>query len=304
MVNFKALGFSTFDEYFADFMESLLPSNKTYEYFVDWKKVKAEIRNRKQEIFLLNSLRENRSIDELREEMTDLIEKHPEVSEAVPLLIAERIRNGGLHILDPEQDELISYDFTRDVVRGRSECEKLVRFCERTGILDLILGTKDLYDYLLGVEVGLDTNARKNRSGDIFQKLVHASLNKNLQGELTIVSEDPSFSLYRSMSSRKMIEEKTHDFVIYSHGEPRFVIEANFYNVIGSKPPSIAESYSKMSEAAETRNVDFVWITDGPAWRLMQNPLKRAMTKSGIEFILNYRMIPAFGKAVKKGGLQ
>ena len=38
----------------------------------------------------------------------------------------------------------------------------------------------DLYAYLLGVEVGLDSNARKNRSGEIVQNLVELLLKRKL----------------------------------------------------------------------------------------------------------------------------
>lgn len=40
-------------------------------------------------------------------------------------------------------------------------------FMENTGIFDLLSNhlIANLYDYILGVEVGLDTNTRKNRTG-------------------------------------------------------------------------------------------------------------------------------------------
>jgi len=40
MVKFEELGFKSFEDYKKTFFDSLLPSNKTYEYFVDWDKIK------------------------------------------------------------------------------------------------------------------------------------------------------------------------------------------------------------------------------------------------------------------------
>ena len=57
MIEYEYLGFENFGDYFNTFINTLLKSNKTYEYFVDWKKVKNNIRKHKHQIFLLNSLR-------------------------------------------------------------------------------------------------------------------------------------------------------------------------------------------------------------------------------------------------------
>ena len=56
MVKFKELGFRDFKEYEDHFFNTLLPTNKTYEYFVDWDKVKSAINKYLDEISLLNSL--------------------------------------------------------------------------------------------------------------------------------------------------------------------------------------------------------------------------------------------------------
>lgn len=48
--------------------------------------------------------------------------------------------------------------------------EDLVDFCDKSGILELFGNIKDLNTYLTGVEVGLDSNARKNRSGKFSNK--------------------------------------------------------------------------------------------------------------------------------------
>ena len=45
---------------------------------------------------------------------------------------------------------------------------------KKTGLFDLLSKhiVNNLYDYVLGVEVGLDSNGRKNRGGHLMERLV------------------------------------------------------------------------------------------------------------------------------------
>jgi len=61
------------------------------------------------------------------------------------------------------------------------EIKDIVEFCKKSGILNLFGEINDLYAYILGMEVGLDSNARKNRSGKIFEQLVGLLLKKKIR---------------------------------------------------------------------------------------------------------------------------
>lgn len=52
--------------------------------------------------------------------------------------------------------------------------EKIYEFCQETGLDKIFIDAKikNLHDYVFGVEVGLDTNARKNRGGVNFSRKV------------------------------------------------------------------------------------------------------------------------------------
>lgn len=297
MVFYNLLGFKNFEEYFETFISTLLPTNKTYEYFVDWEKVRRNINRFKRQIFLLNSLRSSKNKETLKDEFKDLLMKYPEVISVLPMLIAERLKNSKMEILDPDIGDFIVYDFEKMKLDIR-EAELLTYFSEKVGILDLLLEVKDLYDYLLGVEVGIDTNARKNRSGEIFERLVQINLKKHLPNHVKIVSQDPSFSLYKTIGKTKREQAKRHDFVLYVSNKPKLILEANFYNTTGSKPISIAESYITLQREAKKYNVGFIWITDGPAWVSMKEPLMRAMKE--LDYVLNYRMISRFCSNLEK----
>jgi len=294
MVKFKDLGFENFEEYINHFFDTLLPSNKTYEYFVDWKKAKDAVNKYLDELSLLNSLTKIDTAERVRH-MHSLLARYPQIVEVLPLLIAERAKNGRIDIFDPDVEEFLIFEFKRSKV-NESTIPQIVDFCIKTGIMDLFQEVRDVHDYLLGVEVGIDTNARKNRSGDIFEKMCQQKIEKLIGSEYKVVNNDPHFSLYPVVTKGKS-RGKTHDVVIYENDKPILIGEFNFYNTTGSKPISIAESYMEMFSVAKERNVEFLWVTDGPAWHKMKQPLLLSMEE--IDWILNYRMLELVERILK-----
>ena len=55
-----------------------------------------------------------------------------------------------------------------------------IKFMRETGLFELLQNhiINNLYDYLLGVEVGLDSNGRKNRGGHLMEDLVESYIEK------------------------------------------------------------------------------------------------------------------------------
>ncbi len=294
MVKFKELGFRDFDEYIAHFFNALLPTNKTYEYFVDWNKVKNVINKYLDELSLLNSLTKVGTA-EREKHLYSLLAKYPQIVEIIPFLIAERVKNGRIDIFDPDLEQFLIFEFKRSKV-NKEIIPRIIEFCIKTGIMDLFQEVKDIHDYLLGVEVGIDTNARKNRSGDIFEAMCQKKIRRLVGRDYNIVNNDPDFSLYPIITEGKS-KGKTHDIVIYKDNKPVLIVECNFYNVTGSKPISIAESYIEMYRVAKEHEVDFLWVTDGPAWHKMKEPLIRSMKE--IDWVLNFRMLNLINRILK-----
>ncbi len=270
------LGFESEEQYFDYFFDTLLKTNWTYDYFVEWKKVKRNIEHSIKEISLLNSLSKI-SAEKRRGELKTIFQKYPETVPIIPSIIA--MREQSISLL--EMGEKTFYRVFNFNSKGLSddESKNLVDFCEKVGILSLFSEINDLYAYLLGVEVGLDSNARKNRSGTIFQELLRLLLNKTLQGKkFQIRAEDPNVQTARS---------KRADFVIYSNGEPRVAIECNFYNTTGSKPIEVANSYIDFQrKIRENPKFSFIWVTDGPAWQKMSRTVRQCFRE--IDFPINY----------------
>ena len=142
-------------------------------------------------------------------ELKSIFIKYPETIPVIPLIIA--MREHSIPILEAGEKTFHKiFDFSRRRI-SETEAENLVVFCEKVGVLALFEDINDLYAYLMGVEVGMDSNARKNRSGEIFQQLLSLLLKKKAKEcDLQLKEEDASIQTARS---------KRADFVIYSTRE-------------------------------------------------------------------------------------
>ncbi|NJE79541.1 DpnII family type II restriction endonuclease [Thermococcus sp. GR4] len=288
MVRYHELGYSTFKEYFEEFIKTLLPTNKTYEYFVDWNKVRKLALRHRENIKELNRLY-GMDQEEAKFELRKILQENPSVLPVIPTLIAERSNKGKINVYDPDKMKFLEFDFTPHFLTD-NETNSIVEFCEKSGVLEILTKIQNLDEYLLGVEVGLDTNARKGRSGDIFERMVLKLIKKHLPQYVSLVPQDRTFSLYETIGRTRKEKAKRHDFVVYHRGQPVATIEVNFYNSTGSKPIEIVGSYITLNRAAKEKGIIFVWITDGPAWKKMKEPLLRGMKE--IDWVVNYSQLP------------
>jgi len=278
MVKYDVLGFDSEDSYINYFFETLLPTNQTYNYFVNWEKVKGNVLKCVNEISLLNALTKVKK-EEREDKLTEILSKYPEVIPVIPLIIAIRQKN--ILILDIG-DSLLYKEFQFNKKPKIDEIKDIVEFCKKSGILDLFGEINDLYAYLLGMEVGLDSNARKNRSGKIFEQLLGLLLKKkirNLDG-YNITAEDSSLEIKRN---------KRSDFVIYKNNEPKIALECNFYASTGSKPIEVANAYIDLNHKCNDEKIILVWITDGPAWHKMRSTIENTFKE--IDFAMNLQML-------------
>ena len=271
MVLWKELGFNSEQEYSNNFFSKLLSSNKTYNYFVDWGKIMYTLNELLVEIGILNSLVHVRQEDR-RTKLSEILKKYPKVISLIPILIA--VSEKELEVYDDETKKTKHFDF-----KTSSSVEDVVNFCDKSGLLEIFDEIKDLYTYLFGVEVGKDTNSRKNRSGHIFEKIVETELRESLKD--LPVEIIPEYTLTH-------IRKKRFDFVVFSDNTPIIVIECNFYNTSGSKPTEVARSYVDLQNKLRSSDLIFVWVTDGQAWIGMRDTISKVSTE--IDYLLNLDM--------------
>lgn len=274
MVNYKQLGYNSISEYDSDFEETLLTTNHTYEYFVNWDKVFNNINKFSNEIDILNKLT-NVNSEEIETCFREIINSNPNVIPILPSIVALRDKN--VDILDIDNNDEINIKFSKNSI----DTEGIVKFAKHTGLLDLFLKINDLKSYLVGVEVGLDTNARKNRSGHTFEDIVGKFL-------VDTIKDYHNFSLKKE-DTIAFDRTKRWDYVIYKNEEPKIFFECNFYNSSGSKPIEVANAYVDLQHQINDANYDFIWVTDGQGWKKMSKSLKEV--SSGINYIFNFNML-------------
>ena len=154
---------------FTKFIETLKNSIKTWEYFVNWEKV---FGNKIEYEITLNKLNYLLGKEDLEKEFDNLFKENIEIIKALPVLLA--VRESKLEIFDLETREVEFFNFDLDPKYSKQNSQKYFRFIESSGLYKLFKedGVKNLVDYVFGVEVGLDSNGRKNRGGKIMEDIV------------------------------------------------------------------------------------------------------------------------------------
>lgn len=149
------------DERLNVFLSTLSVTNRTPEYYVNWTKVERETRKFELELNTLNYLIGK---EDIYNESLILFTKQPELLKAIPSLIASRDKILDILIID-NQDNM-SFEQLNFSKIDTTRIVDYVVFAEQSGLLDFLQNkaNRSLVDYVYGVEAGLDSNARKNRS--------------------------------------------------------------------------------------------------------------------------------------------
>ena len=257
-----------FNEWLSNFKTSI----SNYTYYVDFKKIYATAEKYKVELNILNSLIGSKNIEE---EFKQIIIKYPDTLEVIPMLLA--VRSKEIFIKDGEQDYL--FYFKKMIY----PIEDYVRFMKETGLFDLLQNhiINNIYDYLLGVEVGLDSNARKNRGGELMETLVENYIqkagyikNENYFCQMSHKEIENKWGLDLSVMSGNDTATKVFDFVIKTENQV-YAIETNFYTAGGSKLNETSRSYKMLAEESKKVNgLTFIWITDGQGWKIARKNLE------------------------------
>lgn len=249
---------------FDDFLNSMSETNATLDYFTDFNKVK---KNVAQIEIHLNQLNYLLGKDDLKQAVYELYAECPNAFSILEILIAVR-----------KKEQKKSLDEQGQVVTLNSyfqSADKIIDFLNNTGLADVFRdkNIKNLVDYVFGIEVGLDTNARKNRGGDNMSKAVQL-LFDNAKIYYKKEVRNTIFTDIESLGA----DVKQFDFVIKTKRKT-YVIETNYYNSGGSKLNEVARAYTDVApKINQYPQYEFVWITDGQGWKTAKNKLQEAYT--------------------------
>lgn len=270
-------------EQFNSFLSQLSKTNATLDYFTDFKKIKRNVNNIAIKLNQLNYLigKEN-----LKEAVNELYKENPKVFEVLDILIAIRKNKKAKTFNNNGEIVLLDNYFTSPKL--------ILEYLNETGLAE-VFRDKDitnLVDYVFGVEVGLDTNARKNRGGDNMSKAVSLIFEKaDIFYKMEVNSTE--FTEIESLGA----DVKRFDFVIKTK-KKTYLIETNYYNSGGSKLNETARAYSDVApKINQYENYEFVWITDGQGWFSAKNKLEEAYNI--IPCVYNLITLEKFIKRIK-----
>ena len=152
---------------------------------------------------------------------------------------------------------------------------------------------KSVHDYSMGVEAGLNSHARKNRSGNMGENYLEVVLQD--------IAESKNW-LFNGQTTSKKVKElygldlddtfgnRQFDGSLYnSERQKLYLFEVNNFNSTGSKSKASATEFKDLHDRFSRTNHEFIYVTDGKGWDSDKSHLLEAMQYIGKVF--NYQMI-------------
>lgn len=269
---------------FYEFIKPLKETHFSLRDYVDFPKIAANVEAISIKLNQLNYLIGQ---EDMEAAVKRLWNENPKVFSVLDILIAIRTKDKKKAIDEEGKIRLVSDYFKSP--------EQVAVFLNETGLTEIFQSKqiKNLVDYVFGVEVGLDSNARKNRGGHIMEGLVANILSKNG----IAFEQEVYYTEFPEIVKALGADNKRFDFVIRTHHKT-YLIEANFYTGGGSKLNEVARAYSELAPKINAvPRFEFVWITDGIGWESARNKLEEAFAH--IPSVYNLTNIQEFISIVK-----
>lgn len=258
---------------FNTWLSCMKDSIASWTYYTDFNKVYQNVNKIKIELNILNSLVGSKNIEK---EFVYIVKQYPNVLSVIPVLLAKREKE--IKVNDAYNNYIFSF------IKMNYTIEQYVLFMKNSGLFDLLQNRiiNNLIDYVLGVEVGMDTNGRKNRTGDVMEDIIESYLIKSglIKGksyfkEMKKSEVERKFGLDLSLISNNGKTEKRFDFVFIGALGTIFACECNFFSSGGSKLNETARSYKNLAiESSNIKGFEFVWFTDGIGWKTARHNLE------------------------------
>ncbi|MBR3624752.1 MAG: type II restriction endonuclease [Bacteroidaceae bacterium] len=267
------------------FMSQLAETNATLDFYTDFSKIRENVRSIEIKLNTLNYLIGKEDFEAAVKELWD---NDKRVFSILDILIATRQDQHKKYLDEKGKPHLVH--------ELMNSYEGVLKFLNETGLRDVLKNKdiKNLVDYVFGVEAGLDTHARKNRSGDITELLLHRILTANgIEHRMEVYSHE-----FPALQKALGTDEKRFDFVIQTEC-CNYLIEVNFYNGGGSKPNEVARAYRELSPIVNSvEGFKFIWVTDGQGWKSAKNKLEEAYNE--IDRMYNFETLGVFLEEVKR----
>lgn len=282
------LGLRTADEVFEYLRKTIIPLRPTApSYYVNWDKA---LDNTRRVEMALHQLDYVLGKTDMASALYEVLKEHPSVVEALPRVFASRNTE---HLLVSAQTGPTNFDFLARSIRSDTDIRKFVSFCQEIGLLDFLAaaGIKSFTDYVFGVEVGIDTNGRKNRGGTQMEDSVEEYVASICSTRGYTYLKEATPSQISATFGKYLTVDKANRRFDFAVSTPRglFLIETNYYDGGGSKLKATAGEYKTLFDLIRNCGHQFIWVTDGCGWLTTLNPLRE--TFDYIDYILNLKMV-------------
>ncbi|MEX6014332.1 type II restriction endonuclease [Mammaliicoccus sciuri] len=226
-------------------------------------------------------------------EINNFFIDRPELMLLFPKLLGirpKKLENGYLEVQDT--DGIYNLNFKKI---DTENLDLYLKFMHDSGLLWVLKSglRKSVHDYAVGVEAGLDSNARKNRSGNMGEAY--------LEELLKSIAKDKNWIAYgqtTAMTVKKLynlnldetLQNRKFDGSLFNPKRKKlYLFEINNFNSGGSKLKSSATEFKDLHDRFSRTNHEFIYITDGKGWDTDKSHLVEAMTYIGKVF--NYKMV-------------
>ena len=278
-------------EVFEYLIRTLKDTITKWDYFINWAKVFDNLRDVEIDLNILNYLVGK---DDIEEAFALLLKKHPSIVRLIPILIACRQNDFKILInYGYEKFEYKNYVFKKQKILTDSQIQDTIEFAKSVGFLELLKNKKikNVVDYVIGIEAGLDSNGRKNRGGTTMEDILEFFIRDIcIRNNWEYVAQATATKIYEKWGKKLTVDKSSRriDFAI-NNGTSLYLVETNFYGGGGSKLKSTAGEYITMFNYWRNDGHKFIWVTDGCGWVTTRKPLEETFNK--IDYILNLDMV-------------
>ena len=279
---------------FATLTSTFQPTIFTWSFYSDFQKIKEHSFAIKVQLNILNSLIWEKDIEN---KFIEIIKQYPEIREVLPILLAVRERFNIVLNFETKQVENVSYLFDKNTSINKDWEYALLKFFNESGIRE-VFENKNIYnlnDYVFGIETGLDSNARKNRSWTLMENLV-LNFIKDFCEKKWFEYKDQATARWVLENWKVKIEsdksDRRFDFAIFN-GTKVYLFETNFYGGWGSKLKAVAWEFSWLYHFLQKQDIPLIWVTDWLGWQTTLRALEEAYNATDGN-IFNLSMLKAW----------
>lgn len=281
------------DERLRIFLDTITDIHHAPDYWFDFSTIDKHVDDYGPDICTLDYLH-GKSNDEMKLFFT----QHPDILKTIPILLGirdDKMTNGILPVFDPNGDYELNFKQI-DV----SQIDQYMSFIIKSGLADVLRGNgihSSVHDYTYGVEAGLNSNARKNRSGDegethlakILQSIVDNHPNTCLirNGQTTYSNAVEWYNL-RNFPSE--LSNRRFDGSLFCTDKCKGLFaEVNNFNSSGSKQKAVTSEFDTVHSIFSRTPHVFVYITDGLGWKKDATHLSTIIDH--VPNVFNYKMV-------------